>query len=428
MTEEENLRRQLGEIQSELKAKNEEISKYLDKIDHLEEEIISLHELEPEKDSKKKSKKVKESKLHFELQSKDREIRDLKDSMGFLRKEKIEAQRELEKFKLNEMASSSVIRVEDIREKNKAPLNILVKELQEKINKKDSLIKRLKGGNYKTEDFEEKQKEKDELINSLNLEIQDLKQNLKDKGSFVEQKPSEDIKKKLMEELQEKLNKAKRQIEDLKLKLSKYSKKGKTKVSNEISELMEELEKKDKEIKSLRSTTSISQSSSETSTLEQVVEELQNKLNKAKTQIVTLQEQLDQPQDSHLEDPSQKDIDGKLKIQREMAIFLQQQLDESNRALRTKEEELGTIKNEAIRIKNKYEDVFNQLKTKDQMINELKTELDRIKFDIQTQSQPIQSEDTSISLRIKELKSIIEDLNKQNIQQRLEISQLRKSN
>ena len=138
-------------------------------------------------------------------------------------------------------------------------------------------------------------------------------------------------------------------------------------------------------------------------------------------------EQLNQPQDSDLGEPSQKDIDGKLKIQREMAIFLQQQLDESNRALKTKEEEIGTIKNEAIRIKNKYEDVFSQLKTKDQTINDLKTELDRIQFGVHTQTQTVQAEDANISLRIQELKSIIEDLNKQNIQQRLEISQLRKS-
>lgn len=437
MTEEANLRKKISELQSELKTKDNEITKYLDKIDHLEEEIMSLHELIPEKGSKKKGKKSKDSKLTLELEAKDREIRDLKDRMGFLRIDKIAAQKELEKIRINEKASS-VIRVEDIRDKDKSPLNILVKDLQEKINKQDSLIKRLKSGNIPSEDFTERLQEKEDIIQSLNVKIAELNEKLKEGTSKEEKKSKEEIKKSLLEDLQDQLNKSKRQIEELNKKLIKYEKKGKPsdleEIKNEelidkINKLSEELKRKDIQIEALRKSDSFPPSSLETKTLDQVVEELQNKLTKAKNHITLLEKQLNQTQmqEGSSRDVSQKDIDGKLKIQREMAIFLQQQLDESNKALKTKKEELGTIKNEAIRIKNKYEDLQEQIKMKDQIINDLKLELDKLSFKSLTQVPSVSAVDPNLTLRINELKNIIEDLNKQNIQQRLEISQLRKS-
>jgi chromosome segregation ATPase len=122
-----------------------------------------------------------------------------------------------------------------------------------------------------------------------------------------------------------------------------------------------------------------------------------------------------------------KNINGKLKIQREMAGFLQQKLDEAQRNLNIKDEEITTIKNEAIRIKKSYEILENQLKQKDQFIFNLKNELGGLKEKKQTLNGDSYKKNPDIVLRIEELKSIIEDLKKQNIQQRLEISQLRKS-
>jgi len=46
---------------------------------------------------------------------------------------------------------------------------------------------------------------------------------------------------------------------------------------------------------------------------------------------------------------------------------------------------------------------------------------------IQTQNAPSQSIHPDVKLRLKELQSLVDDLSKQTIQQRLEISQLRKS-
>ena len=68
----------------------------------------------------------------------------------------------------------------------------------------------------------------------------------------------------------------------------------------------------------------------------------------------------------------------------------------------------------------------NQFKLKDQKVNDLKTNLDSLRIQIQTQDNTTQSLTPEFKLRLKELESLVDDLNKQNIQQRLEISQLRK--
>ncbi|MFX1588362.1 MAG: hypothetical protein ACFFC1_09420 [Promethearchaeota archaeon] len=436
MTEEDNLRIKIKDLESQLEAKERELMSSFDKIDHLEEEVMALHEIMPAKDSKKKSKKVKESKIAFELAAKDREIRELKDKMGYLRKEKIEAQKELERIKSNE-ASSSVIRVEDIR-KDQTPLSILVKELQSKINKQESIIKRLKGGTFSSDDYEEKIKEKNDEIQALKNGIENLNQKLQEANANTQIKPNEEVKKKLLEDLQDKLNKSKRQIDDLNNKLSKYDKKGKIK-DKEVSELQaskakivqltDDLMEKNREIEQLKKAYTDSDKTPRSNPLEPVVEELKNKLNKSKAQLELLEFQLSETQEQpdSSKKISKKDIDGRLKIQREMARLLQQQLDDTKRDLKTKEEEIGTIKNEGIRIKNKYEDLYNQLRLKDQQLSELKSELDTFKFQSRDQALIPPTEDPQLIVRINELKSIIEELNKQNAQQRLEISQLRKS-
>jgi chromosome segregation ATPase len=438
MTEEDKLRKKIEDLEKELETKNKEMMKNLDKIDHLEEELMTLHDLIPEKSSKKKRKKVKDSKHYFELAAKDREIRDLKDKLGFLRIEKIQAEKELEKIRINEKASSSVIRVEDIRKNDRPPLSILVKELQGKIKKQESLIKRLKGGTYSGEDYEEKLEEKNDEINSLKKDIETLKQQLKESASIPQPKPDKDVKKKLLEELQDKLNKSKRQIDDLNEKLNKYEQREKSKEKEDpetavlkakIVQLTDNLMEKNAEIDQLKKAYTNSETTPQTNPLEPVVEELKSKLNKAKSQIDLLKFQLndakEQPEDS--KKTGKKDVDGRLKIQREMARLLQQQLDEANIALKTKEEEIGTIKNEAIRIKNKYEELYSQIRQKDQQVSDLKAELDKVRFQAHNQVTNSYIEDPQLIVRINELKSLVDELNKQNAQQRLEISQLRKS-
>jgi len=441
MTEKDNLEKKNSDLQLELIKKEEQLDTYLDKIEQFEVELMNYEVMFDENTSKKKLKKALEEKLKLELDAKNREIRELKDRMGFLRMEKIESQKKLD-LEIKKTSSASVISVEELREKEKVPLNLLLQDLQDKINKQESIIKRLKSKDIGSDEFNEKMREKDEKIEGLTDQIADLKENLEKKPTKIEvksKKTNEAISKNLLEDLQNNLNKVKRQNDELRKKLDKYEKKDKKKkgqkedkdiqeLKDQISQLTGELEYKNKEIENLNTSTIHLESLSGPDSLKQVVEELKDKLNKSKTQITSLQQQLRANQIITTDTLPQEDVEGKLKIQREMASFLQQQLDESKHAIKTKEEEIATIKNEAIRIKRKYEELDNQLKLKEQKTNDLKTDLDSLRIQIQTQNNTTQSLNPEFKLRLKELESLVDDLNKQNIQQRLEISQLRKSN
>ena len=272
--------------------------------------------------------------------------------------------------------------------------------------------------------------EKDKEIESLKEEISILNERLKEVPSIDETKSSENIKKVLLEDLQETLTKVKRQNEDLKKKIEKYEKassSGKDRIAT--ASLTQELDSKNKQIIELNELIRTLKQSKQSQPLDQVVEELQNKLNKAKTRIQILESQANEPHLPKMPNSTiaPRNINEKLKIQREMAGFLQQKLDESQKNLNIKDEEIATIKNEAIRIKKSYEILENQLKQKDQFIFDLKNELSGLKANSLTPNGSISEENPDTILRIEELKSMLEDLKKQNIQQRLEISQLRKS-
>jgi len=351
-----------------------------------------------------------------------------------MRKEKLQIQQELERLK-SESKESSVIRVEDLR--SKQPLNALVKDLQETVNKQRSIINRLSANNAKSEDFVEKITQKDEQIEILREEIFGLNQKLKEL-STPSDKSSDSIAKNLIEDLQNQLTKAKRKITELKQELEKSNKKHKKKEKDlprienfkkEINELKENLEVKNKEINDLKNEiinlkkteidTKFEQYGSPSDDMIKTLkEDLQTKLNKSKMQIKALQEQLNidrkgKPVESS---ESQKELEDKLEMQRERAIFLQKQLE-------TKEEEIETIKNEAVQIKAKYRQLENQSRIKDQKLNDLQRQLDTL--NIQTQVLPM-NEDPDLALRVRELKNKVDNLRKLNTEQRIEISQLRK--
>jgi chromosome segregation ATPase len=412
----DDLKEDLNQLQLELNKRNNDMVIYSQKVATLEDEIITLRELLSDDSSKKKGKKVKETKLILDLEAKDSEIRQLKDKMGFLRKEKIAVQKQLEKFKEKNKSNSTVLRVEDLRKEQ--PLNMLVKDLQEKIKKQDTLINRLsRDGNIK--DFEETITHKDNIIESLNQKVGELTEKLKNIEKQIEKESSGRIQKKILQDLQDKLNKFKRINEELNAKLEKYQKKEDKETEREKDKKIRELESKIKDL-SLRS---LGTNSHQKSTLDQVIEELQNKLNKSKVEVQILKEQIT----NNNPEKSAPNNNNQLKIQREMAIFLQNQLDDAKRALKTKVEEIGTIKNEAIRIKRKYEELENQVKAKEQIYNNLRNDFESLKVNTQLQSNSNSTQSPQIELRIQELKSQIDDLTKQNIQQRLEINQLRKS-
>ncbi|MFX0000279.1 MAG: hypothetical protein ACFE9Q_09640 [Candidatus Hodarchaeota archaeon] len=434
---EDALRNKIRELKLELEKKNQEIEHLDDIIEELQDKIIELENLKKlEEGATKKSKKIlaAESRFAYELEEKDRQIRDLKNNMGFLRKEKVQLQQELERLKTKK--NSSVIRVEDLR--SKSPLNVLVKDLQEEVNKQRSIINRLMSKSASSEDLSEKLNQKDKEIEILRNEISDLNEKLKYLGSYSGDKTSDSITKKLIEDLQNQLTKAKRQVVELKQKLEKSNKESEkeeldnlksTDFNKEIIILKENLERKDKEIKKLENDILSLQKADNAVKIDQIEspsddmikalkEDLQNKLNRSKLQIQSLQEQLKiyKSGTSTESGNTQKELEGKLKMQREMAIFLKKQLE-------TKEGEIETIKNEAVQIKAKYRQLENQSKIKDQKLSELQRQLDTLT--IQTQIQP-KREDPDLTLRVRELKNKVDHLRKLTNEQRIEISHLRK--
>jgi len=159
--------------------KDEEINIYLDKIEELEEIIMRLEDLIPVEDVKKKSRKKKrmDSKLAIELDEKEKKFRELKDKMGFLRKENSQLRQDLEKIKYAN-SSSSRIKIEDLRPE--PLLNDLVKELQDIVNNQRLIISKLKTNKVDKEDTLEKLRDRDVEIKLLKSEISQLNQKKKD--------------------------------------------------------------------------------------------------------------------------------------------------------------------------------------------------------------------------------------------------------
>lgn len=432
MPSEKELLAKIGELETELAKKEQEIISHLDRIEQLEDQIMRLEAMIPD-EGDKKGKKGKDSKLLIELEEKDRTIRELKDKLGYLRKEKIRLQQELEKMS-KKSSQGSVIRIEE----KKTPLDSLVNELQTKINKQRLLITKLKQQAMSADAAElaEKIREKDEKIRALNEKIEKLEKELKTTPKVAVNKMENSVSRSLMEELQTKLNKARIQIKELKRKLSKKEKKGKKEkvevtdkdeLYEKIDELKEKLENKDKKIRDLeeklKTSEDIGKKMVSKAPISALTEELQTKLNKAKIQIKSLEEQLAQYKKGEIPvgAPSQENVEKELEIQKELVISLQQQIEEHKKQLEQKHAELTAVKTESIQHKLKCEDLENLIKIKDQKIEELTQKLKAA--GIMQPKAPSKSLNTE--LRIRELKSLVEELTKQNIQQRLELSRLR---
>jgi chromosome segregation ATPase len=102
---EEFLKKRIEELESELEVKNKEISKYLDKIDYLEETIMDI-----EDSLSKKSTSDEDPLLKSKVKDMNRKNRELKDRMGFLRLENVQLKQELEKLKKS-TSNTSTIRI-----------------------------------------------------------------------------------------------------------------------------------------------------------------------------------------------------------------------------------------------------------------------------------------------------------------------------
>jgi len=435
MTDEKALNIKIDELEMEMENKDKDLFQALDKIESLEDAVMRLEAMVPDAKGKKGKKKTGDSKIVLELEDRERQIRELKDKLGFLRKEKIQLQKELERVAKMD-SQSSVIRIEE----KKTPLDDLVSELQGKLNKQRLLITKLKQKSMDADSAEltEKLRVKEEEAGTMKLEIEDLREKVKsseaNKAASVQAEAGASITKSLTEELQNKLNKSKRQIEALQKKIEALDKKGKKgkkgKVDNsavdelqdKIDELQEDLNNRNSEIEKLKGQISSLQvapkgdsgdeaAPAATGPIGGLTEELQNKLNKAKIQIKTLQDKLKKAQAGKAPagGESTAEIEQELSMQKEMVISLQQEIE--------------TAKSQATQSQLKCEELQGQVQLKEQQINDLRTQIDSLSSQSQTSAAP--AEAPNVALRLRELKGYVEELNKQNIQQRLEISELR---
>ncbi|MHA2131952.1 MAG: hypothetical protein ACW99L_18440 [Promethearchaeota archaeon] len=161
------LKKQVGKLQLDLSKKDNEIDGYLEKIQNVEDELLDFHEIMEKSSSDEDILNLFETKYKFEMKEKEREIRDLKNRMGFLRQDKIAFQRELDDLK--KKSNTSSISVEEVREKYKllekvSKLETLTKELQEKHNSQERMsINLMREMNLKDEQIKELTAEDKEL-------------------------------------------------------------------------------------------------------------------------------------------------------------------------------------------------------------------------------------------------------------------------
>jgi len=159
MTEDINaLKARIDELEMDLEKKEVEIAGYIDQIEIFEKENQELKLLvpneEPSENETENENITTNKEIFLKLKAQEKEIRDLKNKMGYLRKDKTQLQTKLEELTKN---NKSVIRIEE----KKIPLEILVQDLQDKLNKQKVLNEELKRQLKKSAEYKEKPSEED---------------------------------------------------------------------------------------------------------------------------------------------------------------------------------------------------------------------------------------------------------------------------
>ncbi len=387
------LEKDLKELKEKLQEKDETINNYLDRIELLEDNILKLESLIDEAESKGSfdSEKVQETKLSIELADREKKNRELKDKMGFLRKENISFRKKIEELeKENEKeASKSTI---DLK-KDMPSMDALIKELQNKINKQKQLINQLQqeGGAYASSTkYEAQLKEKDKKIEGLEAQIES--KNKMEPSSNV-------ITKSLTEELQMKLNRTRQQVKTLQETLNKYK----------AAEVPVKESTENKELNELKT---------ENADLKEQIEEKNNQIQNLIEKISTL--------DAKLSEVPPKPVERILPAPgiTELTKELQDKLNKRKQIINKLQTEIKRLK-ETVSTKTTQDDSIAQLKEELQSKSE---KMKQLKSQIDEREKIIKEADISKldSLRLNELKRMIKELEKLTNQQRTEIYELKK--
>ena len=376
-------KRVIDELKTDLEISEDSISSF-------EEELKNLNDLINSAGMKRAYSK----KIQLKLEETEKELRELKNNMGLLRKEKIQLQQQLQLQK--QKGPNAMGHIIEIKEEE-VPVHNLVKDLTNKLNKQRLLITRLKN-----ELSERPSKE----------EIKLLKPSKGDVG---------------------------KEFTQLKLKFENKE--------TELNDLKEKFEKKEEEIKELKLTINDTRiepkKGMETGPLSILVKELQDKLNESKIKNSKLQKKLEeqlqspkkdnkfQNQVSKLESElkqKEEELDKLLKQNKNLEAKIQT-VDSSkvDKVLTAKTNEITNLTKELYLNKNKIVELQSQLNAMEQNNSSLQNEYIKLQEHLKAPKIDIQEGniDKEQELRIRELRTIIETLKKQIKQQRVEINYLR---
>ncbi len=376
-------KRVIDELKTDLEISEDSISSF-------EEELKNLNDLI----NRAGMKRAYSKKIQLKLEETEKELRELKNNMGLLRKEKIQLQQQLQLQK--QKGPNAMGHIIEIKEEE-VPVHNLVKDLTNKLNKQRLLITRLKN-----ELSERPSKE----------EIKLLKPSKGDLG---------------------------KEFTQLKLKFENKE--------TELNDLKEKFEKKEEEIKELKLTINDTRiepkKGMETGPLSILVKELQDKLNESKIKNSKLQKKLEeqlqspkkdnkfQNQVSKLESElkqKEEELDKLLKQNKNLEAKIQT-VDSSkvDKVLTAKTNEITNLTKELYLNKNKIVELQSQLNAMEQNNSSLQNEYIKLQEHLKAPKIEIQegNRDKEQELRIRELRTIIETLKKQIKQQRVEINYLR---
>ncbi|TXT55481.1 MAG: hypothetical protein BAJALOKI1v1_2060004 [Promethearchaeota archaeon] len=391
----ESYENDLKELKEKLKEKDETINSYLDRIEMLEDNIMKLEALIDEAETKGSfdSEKVQETKLAIELTDREKKIRELKDKMGFLRKETLNYRKRIEELEKEQDKTTNQMMSDT--QKEQISMDTLVKELQSKINKQKQIINSLQqeGGAYASSSkYEAQLKEKDQKIQDLENKIQQLSK----------KEAPDMISRSLTEELQLKLNRTRQQVKVLQETIESYKKAGTASTAEPTpvdTEMIEKLEQQNAElIQKLEGKTN------EVQVLSQKIEELQ-KASSTKAPSKPAEATAPSPLISDLT----KELQEKLNKRKLMIEDLQAELKILKEKATTKTDQEGYI-----------EELKEELASKTEKIKHLQDKINE-------RERIVQEADVSKldTLRVNELKRMIKELEKLTNQQREEIYALK---
>lgn len=179
MNDEEAVQSEIDILKEKIILKNQRIFELLDRIQDLEDNIVSLEESIKNKEENPDNPIL--TLKNIKLEEQEKEIRRLKDNLGYFRKENLELKRKLRDetdIETDGISRRKVIRIEE----KKPNLEEMLEEIQTNLSKKNISMKNLE---EKANRIKQEIKKKDEIINVLEEENAYLESLIREKDDKI---------------------------------------------------------------------------------------------------------------------------------------------------------------------------------------------------------------------------------------------------